>query len=115
MIVTKLGLSRESPLASRIEILPVSPTYEELVAVRGEESTPTPALLVPVEGIASGTIQPQRLEISSIDLDANILPVGFVQFEQTGGNYVQWQVPDEYAIGWHGLTAGLSEKKATPS
>ncbi len=38
------------------------------------------------------------------------MPVGFVQFEQTGGNYVQWQVPDEYAIGWHGLTAGLSEK-----
>ena len=112
-IVTKLGLSPESPLANRIQILPVSPTYEELVAVRGEESTPAPAMLVPVEGIAAGTIQPQRLEISSIDLDVTILPVGFVQFEQTGGNYVQWQVPDEYAIGWHGLSAGLREKGNT--
>ncbi|MFQ5408903.1 MAG: sortase [Anaerolineales bacterium] len=106
-IVTKLGLSAEAPLASRIEILPVSPTYEELVAARGEE--PTPAPLVPVAGIDVGTIQPQRLEIPSIDLDAPVLPVGFVQFEQTGGNYVQWQVPDEYAVGWHGLSAGLGE------
>lgn len=106
-IVTKLGLSPSAPLASRIEILPVSPTYEELVAVRGRE--PTPAPLVPVEGIAPGTVRPDYIAIPAIELDAAVVPVGFVKFEQPGGNYVQWQVPDEYAVGWHGLSAGLGE------
>ena len=48
-----------------------------------------------------------RLLIETIGVDAPIQPVGLIEMEEGGRNYSQWQVPDDYAVGWHRTSAGL--------
>jgi sortase A len=46
-----------------------------------------------------------RLEIGAIGLDAPIQTVGLMELEDDGQTYHQWQVPSDYAIGWHVTSA----------
>ena len=48
-----------------------------------------------------------RLVIEAIGVDAPIQPVGLVEMQENGRNYLQWQVPNDYAVGWHRTSAGL--------
>lgn len=65
-----------------------------------------PATNLPPDWIAPDTHRPERILIPSIGLDAPIRAVGFAALTDNP-DYVQWQVPDEYAVGWHSLSAGL--------
>lgn len=52
---------------------------------------------------------PVRILIPSIALAAPVLPAP-VDFETISGKeYLQWFVPDEYAVGWHTTSAMLGE------
>jgi sortase A len=46
-----------------------------------------------------------RLEIGAIGLDAPIQTVGLMEMEDEGRSYRQWQVPSDYAVGWHANSA----------
>jgi LPXTG-site transpeptidase (sortase) family protein len=60
------------------------------------------------EGSApSITIVPERLLIPAIDLDAPIQSVDFLEFKFDERTYLQWMTPDEFAVGWHNLSAAL--------
>ncbi len=48
-----------------------------------------------------------RLEIAAIGLDAPIQTVGLIELEDNGRSYRQWQVPSDYAVGWHRSSAAL--------
>ena len=47
------------------------------------------------------------LEIPAIGVNAPIRPVGLIALEEDGQAYQQWQVPNDYAVGWHKSSAGL--------
>jgi sortase A len=47
------------------------------------------------------------LEIPVIGVSAPIQSVGLLEFEEDGRPYLQWQVPNDYAIGWHTTSAPL--------
>ena len=70
--------------------------------------TPTPIPLPPepaVEPAPPGeAVLPTRLVISSIDIDSEIIPVGWRLVEQSGIQYSIWDVAD-YAVGWHNTSA----------
>jgi LPXTG-site transpeptidase (sortase) family protein len=52
---------------------------------------------------------PLRVVIPSIELNAPVIPAP-VDFETIAGKeFLQWMVPDEYAIGWHTTSAMLGE------
>ncbi|MFL7893660.1 MAG: sortase [Anaerolineales bacterium] len=52
---------------------------------------------------------PVRIVIPSINLDAPVIPAP-VDFKTIAGKeYLQWYVPDEYAVGWHTTSAMLGE------
>ncbi len=71
---------------------------------------PEPESLVPIEDLIRGGQNPDRLVIPAIDLDTPVEAVGFRRVQQVGGKeYVQWQVPDRFSVGWHGISAGLGE------
>ena len=53
--------------------------------------------------------QPQRIEIPTIQLDANITSVGLQAIQQNGQTYYQWQVPGNYKAGWHNSSARLGK------
>ena len=52
---------------------------------------------------------PVRIAISSIDLDAPIVPAEIDFKNIAGKEYMQWFVPDEFASGWHSTSAKLGE------
>ncbi len=51
--------------------------------------------------------QPVRLEIPALDIDAPIVRVGLKPVVKQGNDYLQWQVPDGYILGWHESSATL--------
>lgn len=52
---------------------------------------------------------PVRIVIPSIDLNAPVVPAP-VDFETIAGKeFLQWFVPDEFAVGWHTTSAMLGE------
>lgn len=52
---------------------------------------------------------PVRIVIPSINLDAPVIPAP-VDFKTIAGKeYLQWYVPDEFAVGWHTTSAMLGE------
>ncbi|UCG26039.1 MAG: sortase [Chloroflexota bacterium] len=84
------GSSSQEPLA----LLPESPA--DIGRTSQQESPPG--------SIADDST---RLMIPSIGVDAPIQPVGLMELEEDGHNYQQWQVPSDYAIGWHRTSAWL--------
>ncbi|MGC9399400.1 MAG: sortase [Anaerolineae bacterium] len=93
----KAALAEELPPATpTVTLRPrvtVTPTVGTAPVPR---STPTP----------SGT-PPQELYISSIDLEAPVVPIGWEVVEGKDGAQAQWLVPDWKAVGWHNTSAPL--------
>lgn len=63
---------------------------------------PTPT--APVAAIPDPNIEPTRLVIPAVGIDAPVIPVGWDLVEQNGTQYSVWQVADN-AVGWHKTTA----------
>ena len=51
--------------------------------------------------------QPVRLEIPALDIDAMIERVGLKPVVKEGNDYLQWQVPNGYVVGWHESSSTL--------
>jgi sortase A len=60
---------------------------------------------------AAGPVTPAdlstRLEIPAIGVKAPIQSVGLIELEEEGQRYRQWQVPNDYVVGWHTSSAAL--------
>jgi len=50
---------------------------------------------------------PSRIVISSIGIDAPVVPVSWRTAEVEGQTQATWEVPDAYAAGWHETSASL--------
>ena len=83
-----------------LALLPESPADIGRISQRG-----SPAGSDSADGQAAGGST--RLVIPSIGVDAPIQPVGLIELEENGQKYSQWQVPGDYAIGWHSTSAWL--------
>lgn len=53
--------------------------------------------------------QPVRLVIPALDIDANIHRVGLMTVEKSGQTFLQWVVPNGYAVGWHETSPPLGQ------
>ena len=72
------------------------------------ESQPESASPVPGEDGQTGQLFiPDRIVIPAIHLDAPVVPVESQEVVLNFKTYNQWLVPDEYAAGWHSLSAPL--------
>lgn len=56
---------------------------------------------------------PERIEIPQIDLDAPIVAVGWHTATISGQVVSRWDVPDEFATGWHRSSAYLGQSGNT--
>lgn len=54
-----------------------------------------------------GGLEPTRIVIAAISLEAPILPVHYREIEAGGKIYHQWRVPAEFAAGWQDTSARL--------
>lgn len=88
------GLS--SKLAS--ENLPGSKQNELLVAAIGQIGS---------EPEETSTSQPKRISIPALGVEAPIMAVGLSSQGEDEGQFLQWAVPNEYAVGWHQTSAPL--------
>jgi LPXTG-site transpeptidase (sortase) family protein len=61
------------------------------------------------EPTKASDVIPVRLEIPSIELEADIIHAQSKEIEQGDKTYIQWLAPDEYAVGWHFDSAFLGE------
>jgi LPXTG-site transpeptidase (sortase) family protein len=88
------GLSSE--LAS--ENLPGNKQNDLLVAAIGQTGSE------PEEAVIS---QPKRISIPALGIEAPIMAVGLSSQGEDEGQFLQWAVPNEYAVGWHQTSAPL--------
>ena len=86
-----------SKLAS--ENLPGNKQNDLLVSAIGQAGSE------PEEAITS---QPKRISIPALGVEAPILAVGLSSQGEDEGQFLQWAVPNEYAVGWHQTSAPLS-------
>jgi len=94
---------------------PVIPPYESRVKPRSASKSKPSRAIYSVSDAGDlgaylpGPEVPLRVVIPSIDLNAPVIPAP-VEFETIGGKeYLQWFVPNEYAVGWHTTSAMLGE------
>ena len=67
-----------------------------------------PATLVPAPTeVVAAALDPDRLVIPSIQLDAQIVPAEIRTVAYLGKNYPQWKVPNFFAAGWAPSSAAL--------
>jgi LPXTG-site transpeptidase (sortase) family protein len=123
------------PFRTQIENVEVMPVFEEMTVIP-KKQTIDPVKEIPVQAVTSptnraevdpikvnpgspkpenstvihpGSETPVRIMISSIGLDAPIVP-SEIDFKNIAGKeYMQWYVPDEFASGWHSTSAKLGE------
>ena len=70
----------------------------------------TPEFIGPPTPIATAEgLIPDRISIESIQLDAPITPVHFHDITIKGTDFIEWDVPNEFAAGWHDTSAKLGE------
>lgn len=50
---------------------------------------------------------PDRLVIPAIELDTEVIPIGYEAYQFEGDIYHQWLAPDFRAAGWHETSVGL--------
>jgi sortase A len=111
----EFGLEQSAP-AAESSVTSESPQVEQ-TPVQNPVFTPEPP--APVEPAPSvdepvpapapgGEFLPARLVIDSVDIDSEVIPVGWTVVEQSGRQYSIWQVAD-YAVGWHKTTAKLGQ------
>ena len=123
------------PFRTQIENVEDIPVIEERI-VFPEKQTINPVKEIPIQAVTSptnlsevdpikvnpgspkpetsvvihpGPENPVRIRISSIGLDAPIVP-SEIDFKNIAGKeYIQWFVPEEFASGWHSTSAKLGE------
>ena len=123
------------PFRTQIENVEVMPVIEKRTVIP-QKQTIDPVKEIPVQAVTSPTNRaevdpikvnpgspkpenstvihpgpetPVRIMISSIGLDAPIVP-SEIDFKNIAGKeYMQWYVPDEFASGWHSTSAKLGE------
>ncbi len=76
-------------------------------------STPDVDIPQPGEMVEEEVVEPRWIYAAKIGLDAPIIPATstVVEVEEDGQTYklVQWEAPDEKAVGWHSDTAPLGK------
>lgn len=89
-----------------VEVIP--PEDEVLTHFKGESSDRflQPAQAYEETDRPEGLI-PDRLVISSISLDAPIIPTKIKEIDYQGQSYYQWLAPNKLAVGWHDSSALL--------
>jgi LPXTG-site transpeptidase (sortase) family protein len=96
---------------------PISPA--QLPAITLLPETPTegnpedlPDYFVSIEDAAKRSPtsgQPTWIIIPQINLDAPVSEIGLTQITNNGQTYYQWQVPNEFRVGWHNNSARLGQ------
>lgn len=115
VVISRSALPQEAALSGSalvpqattapLVILPETRLPGEQSAEIGEEKPAPAAQPLSSAPQPPGPIAPTRLVIPAIGLDAPVQPVGLVTVTQVGQTYMQWQVPDGYAVGWHESSA----------
>ncbi|MCB9078294.1 MAG: sortase [Anaerolineaceae bacterium] len=111
-----IATEQAAPDPVTIDILP-TPTSEaaaptSIPTLLPPTATPAPPPVVeqPVvdapANLPTGSGIPDHLNIPSVGIDANVIPVGWNVVQKDGREYSIWQVAD-YAVGWHKTTALL--------
>ena len=77
-------------------------------AATATPAPPAPANQPPAAPAPAAGGAPTHVQIESVGIDADVIPVGWQVVEQGGQQYSIWEVAD-YAIGWHKTTAALGQ------
>ncbi|UCD40889.1 MAG: sortase [Chloroflexota bacterium] len=103
-VTVDIGDTNLAPSPS--EVIPQNSLLDEAVSLVPD--TGSPGKEEPTEVQLPPEV-PARIVISSIDLDAPVVPAP-VEFETLAGKeFMKWLVPDERATGWHITSAMLGE------
>jgi sortase A len=105
------SLPQRLPLASVPEVTAPPPTAEPVALL---PETPLEAEF-PAHFVSAADVenhqpllgQPTRIVIPRISVDAPVSAIGLGPIESDGETYYQWQVPNEYKVGWHNNSAPL--------
>ena len=81
-------------------------TAAQTTAAVEPEGTPVPELSATPPPTSTPAV-PSRLTIPSIDVDAPVVTAARETTEVNGQTQSTWEVPDEYAAGWHADSATL--------
>ncbi len=107
-----LNLETEFPLGS-VPSLPPLPTLSEITPSLNNERKAEPNTPAPEVGVTPTAtrpaVVPTRLIITSIQLDAPIVPIKAKQTRIGGEVYEQWQAPNKFAVGWYTGSAVLGQ------
>jgi sortase A len=91
---------------SSVQVVTSPTNRAEVVPRKVNPGSPKPETSVVVD---LDPENPVRIAISSIGLDAPIVPAEIDFKNIAGKEYMQWFVPDEFASGWHSTSAKLGE------
>jgi sortase A len=105
------SLPQRLPLASVPKVTAPPPTAEPVALL---PETPLEAEF-PAHFVSAADVenhqpllgQPTRIVIPRISVDAPVSAIGLGPIESDGETYYQWQVPNEYKVGWHNNSAPL--------
>jgi len=61
------------------------------------------------DSVQSESLIPDRLVITSIELDAPVMPTKIKKIDYQGQTYYQWLAPNKPAVGWHDSSAYLGQ------
>ncbi len=70
-------------------------------------ATPAPPTVTPVPTPTPVPAPPSRIVIPSIDVDGPVVPVSWAVVDVNGQEQTAWDVPNQYAAGWHDTSAPL--------
>lgn len=87
------------PVISMSAMRNIQPVKMDDVVLPDAQPEPTPT------AVFTG-LQPDRIIIPSINVDASVVPVAFKQIEYQGKIYEQWLTPKN-AVGWHDTSSPL--------
>ena len=93
----------EASLAAETEMTPL-PTLTYVPYTHPEDVNPVITYTLPE--VAVGVV-PVRLQIPDIDLEAPIVPIGWIYIEIGGVTQPIWDVPNQRAAGWHESSAKI--------
>ena len=91
---------------SSVQVLNSPTNRAEVVPRKVNPGSPKPETSVVIDPDPEN---PVRITISSIGLDAPIVPAEIDFKNIAGKEFMQWFVPDEFASGWHSTSAKLGE------
>ena len=117
-LASRVYYSNEGSLSNQVilqplqlnEYLPTQPEQGKPGVPVDKKTTPTPVVQeTRVPDQQSESLIPETIVISSIHLLAPIIPVHFKDVIIDGQDFIEWQVLDERAAGWHDTSARLGE------